>query len=913
MVVVAVAVGVMVVVAVGVGVGVVVAVVVVVGVAVARGVVGWIVIKPIRIRRDWFELDGVTAGPIRGLPGAKLTGLVTTQEEEIWHAHRSHLPLIESTEALALIAPRATDQLGFIWEARNAHTARLGFTLRNTQHTALDFIGDRNGTLLADDMRLGKGNVVGTRLLGPDGWFKIEDAYVGRQVLGADGCSNQITGVFHRGCLPVFRVEFSDGTSTRVDGEHLWAVWHHNDWHRGKPPRVMETQKIEKLRDAATNLQWRIPLVQPLQFAQRALPIDPYLLGVLLGDGSLSQQSITFCCGDEEVPKEVAKVLPDGIRLHRGVTVPGRATAWGLSRIGPTNPLKAELEQLGLRSVTSATKFVPEQFLFASVEQRLALLQGLLDTDGEYCDGILGFSSASEHLRDAVRFLVESFGGTARVATRAEPKYAYKGETRIGQPSYRVTIALPSGIPPFRARKGYVPRKKFQPTRHIRSIEADGEAEVICISVDAPDQLYVIEHCIVTHNTLTAIMSHDASLGPLFIVAPLSTRAVWLAWIKRVFPGTSIGIMTGKTFQPEQLKQPIVFGHYEIIHKWQALIDIGTLVFDEAHMLTNRNARRTLAAQLLRARAKRVLCMTGTPIWNMPPNLWAVLSLVAPGAWGSWYDFSDRYGLPEPTAHGKKYTGASNVPELNARLTDVMLRRLWKDCASDLPPITRSVLIAEVSDAQCKRLDIITAKLKSERSNTAGNLATYRKHVSTVKVPIVVEEVQKVLAANEPVVAWTWHREMADTLQRRFLDLGVPVFMISGDIPVARRDALIDAWKAHPAAVLVATMSVAQVGIDLSHARVAIFGEIDYTPAIIAQTEMRTFIATRPMDIRFVIANHLTDQRIVRALIAKLGAADPLGVGAAVDTIDALRDAVMGPRDDGDLDRLMEDLLASAA
>jgi SNF2 family DNA or RNA helicase len=525
-------------------------------------------IKPIRIRRDWFELDGMTAGPIRGLPGAKLTGLVTTQEEEIWHAHRSHLPLIESTEALALIAPRATDQLGFIWEARNTHTARLGFTLRNTQHTALDFIGDRNGTLLADDMRLGK--------------------------------------------------------------------------------------------------------------------------------------------------------------------------------------------------------------------------------------------------------------------------------------------------------------------------------------------------------TLTAIMSHDASLGPLFIVAPLSTRAVWLAWIKRVFPGTSIGIMTGKTFQPEQLKQPIVFGHYEIIHKWQALIDIGTLVFDEAHMLTNRNARRTLAAQLLRARAKRVLCMTGTPIWNMPPNLWAVLSLVAPGAWGSWYDFSDRYGLPEPTAHGKKYTGASNVPELNARLTDVMLRRLWKDCASDLPPITRSVLIAEVSDAQRKRLDIITARLKSERSNTAGNLATYRKHVSTVKVPIVVEEVQKVLAANEPVVAWTWHREMADTLQRRFLDLGVPVFMISGDIPVARRDALIDAWKAHPAAVLVATMSVAQVGIDLSHARVAIFGEIDYTPAIIAQTEMRTFMATRPMDIRFVIANHLTDQRIVRALIAKLGAADPLGVGAAVDTIDALRDAVMGPRDDGDLDRLMEDLLASA-
>ena len=113
--------------------------------------------------------------------------------------------------------------------------------------------------------------------------------------------------------------------------------------------------------------------------------------------------------------------------------------------------------------------------------------------------------------------------------------------------------------------------------------------------------------------------------------------------------------------------------------------------------------------------------------------------------------------------------------------------------------------------------------------------------------------------------------------------------------------------------MLVAGMPVAQAGIDLSHARIAIFAEIDFTPAVLGQAEMRTFSPLRGMDIIFVIANHIVDQRIVRALINKLSAANPLGVGAAVEAIDALRDAVMGPQDEGDLDRLFDDLLASAA
>ena len=130
---------------------------------------------------------------------------------------------------------------------------------------------------------------------------------------------------------------------------------------------------------------------------------------------------------------------------------------------------------------------------------------------------------------------------------------------------------------------------------------------------------------------------------------------------------------------------------------------------------------------------------------------------------------------------------------------------------------------------------------------------------------------------------------------------------------MTERERRIAAWKASEEPVaLIANMAVAQVGLDFSKAPVAIFVEIDWTPAIIGQAEMRTYDPTRPMDVIFIVANHLVDQRIVRVLVVKLGAADSIGVGAAVEAIDALRDAVMGPVREGDLDRLLEDFLASA-
>jgi len=409
-------------------------------------------------------------------------------------------------------------------------------------------------------------------------------------------------------------------------------------------------------------------------------------------------------------------------------------------------------------------------------------------------------------------------------------------------------------------------------------------------------------------KTLASIMSHDPASGPLVVICPAMVRPVWIGWLCRVFPGEPIGLMLGRTFDHKALQKRIIVGHYDILAWWQSAMPIGTIIFDEAHMLTNRNSRRSKAAIFLASRAKRVIAATGTPIWNMPPDLWNVLGLIAPGAFGGFHEFANRYGAPEQTAYGTKYLGISNENELRMRLSEVMIRRRWVDVASDLPPITRNVALVELDQKRQRDLDVLAAEITSEsgKGSTIGLLSRYRESLSSVKAPIVIKQATDMLDRGEPVVVWTWHVALANKIAKA---LGDRAFLLTGEVSSTKRDEAMGRWKAHPAAALVCTMSVAQVGLDFSHAHLAIFAEIDYTPAILTQAEMRTYAPTRPMNITYVVADHMIEQRIVLALIRKLAAADPLGVGAASDTITMLQHALQGPVETPDLDRLLTALL----
>lgn len=418
-------------------------------------------------------------------------------------------------------------------------------------------------------------------------------------------------------------------------------------------------------------------------------------------------------------------------------------------------------------------------------------------------------------------------------------------------------------------------------------------------------------------KTLTCVSAHDPASGPLLVVGPLAAREVWTRWMKLRWPHVEPVVLRGRTYNPDLIRDaPCIFGHYDILLAWQnlGLRRLGTLVFDEAHLLSNKRTKRTQAAILLASRAEKVIAATGTPLWNQPIGLWAILSCLNPGGWGTYFNFCERYANPQIGPYGTKYEGASNTDEFRARMTEVMIRRTWQDVRSDLPPIERSVELADVTEQQMFRLEMAAeaARDVAKKVTKIGSEARFRRLLGQLKIPLAVEIAERVLRGDEPVVIWTWHRDIARKIAAAISKKGYPSFVATGQDSVDARERTITEWKTHPISALVCTISIGQVAIDLSHARQAIFAEVDFTPATVAQAEMRTFSPSKPMAITYLIVDHEVDRRLIAALQEKCATADELGVPAADTAIDVIARAFDIDPGEPDMQRLMDAFLAGA-
>lgn len=366
---------------------------------------------------------------------------------------------------------------------------------------------DQKSIFLIGKMGTGKGQRYTDRILTPKGWTTFGELQVGDKVVGVDGKPTEITGLYPQGKRQFYRVTFSDGSWVDVTDNHLWEVQHTNDRFLGKPARIMETTELIRIgvKQSYNNRKWHIPMVSPVQFEKQNIPLDPYLVGALIGDGGLSTRTVIFTNDDQEIRQRIASALPKGYNLRH---ISGYD--FGIRSSGGRNAVRQALADLGLAGCHSNDKFIPNIYLYNSVEVRVALLQGLLDTDGSV-DSRKGtsieYTSVSEVLIHDVKELVESLGGLAVLSWKV-PKYKYNGEQKDGQKAYRLHIALPPEIQPFftsRKLSKYHPRTKYPITRAIESIEPIGIEEAICIKVSHPRELYVTKDYIVTHNTITSI------------------------------------------------------------------------------------------------------------------------------------------------------------------------------------------------------------------------------------------------------------------------------------------------------------------------------------------------------------------------------------------------------------------------
>ncbi|MGC2235780.1 MAG: PhoH family protein [Pyrinomonadaceae bacterium] len=363
----------------------------------------------------------------------------------------------------------------------------------------------------------GRSQPLNSLLMTPDGWRKMSEIKIGDFVIGSDGKAIEVIGVFPQGKKKVYRLTMTDGSAALACSEHLWQVKTLEDKRRNKPARVLETQ--EMLGNFRRNHQYRyeLPMLSaPIEFEYRETPIEPYGLGLLLGDGCITgTTSPSFCTADAELISSLEYSLAEmNLRINRKSEIDYTITNPSAKHGAVPNLLTRTLRELNLLGTFSASKFIPEIYLHNSAETRIALLQGLLDTDGgpvtqkgRTCR--IQYSTNSERLKDDVIFLVRSLGGTAncriRKAEGRKPGFARGREVHHRRDSYILDIRLPKEIKPFRLQRKADIYEKFgggRPMRFIKNIEYAGEMETQCISVSALDSLYLTDDFILTHNTL---------------------------------------------------------------------------------------------------------------------------------------------------------------------------------------------------------------------------------------------------------------------------------------------------------------------------------------------------------------------------------------------------------------------------
>ena len=364
----------------------------------------------------------------------------------------------------------------------------------------------------------GKANDLRHKILTTDGWKTIGTLREGDYVFHPSGKPTRVTQLHPVGQWDTWEVELSDGTILTSSGEHLFTV----DEFVGKAKRVRRTLDVRTmareglvfdrpLTKGATKAtkagvgKFALPETNPLEFPERDLPVDPWVLGYWLGDGSTGNGQIT--CDVDDLPHIRSRMRAAGYEIGavRAKTEGGRGCSVGILK------LAADLRRAGVLD----DKHIPEAYLYAGIEQRRALIQGLMDSDG-YVDkkGSAEYCQVRKQIADGMAFLLRSMGVKVNVRESEAKLYG-----RVTGPRYRLTfkpykhqnlVTLPR-----RAERVQEQRRKPIP-RVIKDVRRVAPVDARCITVAAEDGLYLVgETMVVTHNSpFAAALCLFELLGP---------------------------------------------------------------------------------------------------------------------------------------------------------------------------------------------------------------------------------------------------------------------------------------------------------------------------------------------------------------------------------------------------------------
>lgn len=343
-------------------------------------------------------------------------------------------------------------------------------------------------------------------ILTPHGWKKGIDLKVGDLVNHPDGTVQRIIAIKPEIYVDKWTVYFSDGTSTDVGKEHLWQAWKGRKGRKINNQRLFGEQTAEVIETSELK-EWldrgyapQIPVCKPQKFNRTTKEknrIDPYLLGVLLGNGHISAKHINITFSEEDMPH-----LKEQIGEHE-ITYKGKTASF----IGEKKKwLIKKLTLHNLIGKKSIDKFIPEVYKWASVEDRFAIVQGLMDTDGTSAKdkNACYYTSISKQLAEDVAFIIRSLGG---IVTISEKKAGYKGKNGNYiqcNNAFELYIRIKNPNSLFRLKRkqhGLFGKNLVQ--KRVVDVKITGKIRGRCITVSNPNGLYITNDFIVTHNSWT--------------------------------------------------------------------------------------------------------------------------------------------------------------------------------------------------------------------------------------------------------------------------------------------------------------------------------------------------------------------------------------------------------------------------
>lgn len=679
------------------------------------------------------------------------------------------------------------------------------------QVVAIMFLKKVINGLLSLEMGLGKCQPLSSKILTPNGWKKMGDIELGDKVIGSNGQSTNVIGIFPQGTKKIYKVWFNDFTYAETCDEHLWAVntptrlWRSKVGLKKYPNKILTLRQI--IDDGLTlkngNRKHYIPIVEPIEFKNKELLIDPYLLGCLLGDGGLTEKTPTFSSIDEEILIEVESRIPENCKLI------GKYKDYDIVRKNPKirfNPLNKLLEKYNLSLTNSYTKFIPDEYKFSSIEQRLELLRGLLDTDGHiFKDGShIEITLASKQLIEDLQFIIQSLGGIGRIKKKW---ILYNGERKL---YYRMGVKLPPQFIPFKMSRKverYKPVSKYLPARGISKIEYVGEQEAQCIAVDAPDHLYVTDNCIVTHNTLCSIgYAEMMGFKRVLVITPNSLKYNYYDEVVKFTRNSKPFIVKKKDNKYKQDEANYIIVNYDyfnskdfkkVLKKFDEL-NLGfieAVVLDESHMIKNTQSNTYKNIKKLIKDIPSKVFLSGTPAPNRTKELYTVLNLISPLDFPTKSQFYELYcGLTYiPNKKGdnpenddgyysgwQQNEGGMKLEELYHKIAPYTFRKRKFEVLKDLPDKVYQKILIEMNDVQKEQYEKIEEGVANEIFGDMGmsavNILTImlrlRQYTSMLKIIPTVDLAKRLWDEGEKSVIVDMFKPPIAQMKKLIGDIG---------------------------------------------------------------------------------------------------------------------------------------------